>query len=1575
MTVPIRVLIVEDSEDDAQLVLRQLRTGGYDPHWERVDTREGMQRALDGQVWDVIICDYTLPRFDALAALKSVQESEKGIPFIIVSGKIGEDTAVAAMKAGAHDYVMKDKLNRLPAAVEREIRDASTRREHKLVKVELLASEALARGILEHVQDAYIRVDMGGRLVMVSPSAASLYGYGSSQEMLGLASLALYVNEEERNGVMEALTQHGSVCDRIGMGRKKDGTLFWVSLNARFFANEQGQVAGAECFVRDITERKRAERAMEQSEQKYRSLYQNAALGIFHSTLEGAFIDVNPALAKMLGYASPEEVVSTITNIAEQVYAEPLQRDAVVAETLQAGGLLSADVQYRRADGAHWDAMLHLRLVKDAADKPSHYEGFVEDITQRKQAEMQLSQLHHQLQLVLNSTSEGIVGLDLQGKHTFINRAAATMLGYEVEELLGRPSHSLWHHTKADGSVYPFEQCEILSVIRDGAVRRFPIDLLWRKDGTSFSAELASTPMIEDGVPVGVVVTFTDVTGRRQAEETLRASEAKFRMLFQSNQSIQGLSTSKDGCYIDVNDEFLRVTGFRREEVIGRTALELGIWETAERRAAVVDAVSKREAKHNVETRMRTKSGSIRTLLCSIEQLISEGESCLLVSAIDITERNRAEEALRDNELKYRTLFETADDAILLFTDDQWIDCNRAALKVFGCTREQIIGAHPKVFSPPTQPDGRDSTAEAIKRIQLAYMERPQSFEWTHCRMDGTPFPAEVSLSRLELGGKPHMQAIVRDVTERKRAGQELDAYRTHLEHLVEERTKEIELLSQLTFVSLESASVGAWWINFEEDDIYHALDTTAKMIGIPVSQLPNKAYRISEWVEVLREAQAKIPEHAKMVDRALEQFVGTISGKYEKYRVVYPIVKPDQAVTWIDARADVTARDKDGRALTMTGTLIDVTKLIEAEKEVTAHKTQLERLVTERTEELALRNRELQTASERLILATRAAKIGVWDWDVVKDELVWDDAMYGLYGIRRGEFSGAYAAWSETIHPDDKARAEEAIQQALRGEREYTPEFRVIWPDSSIHYIQAASRTFRTADGSPIRMVGINFDTTERKQSEQERETLEAQLRASQKMEAIGSLAGGVAHDFNNLISVILSYTSFAIDNAAGDDALRNDLLEVTKAGERAAALTRQLLAFSRKQVMQPLPLNLNQIAIGIETMLRRILGENIDFAMILAPDLGLTMADPGQIEQVLMNLVVNAHDAMPMGGKLTIETSNVEVDGESAEHHLTLQPGLFVRLTVTDTGCGMDEPTRVRIFEPFFTTKEVGKGTGLGLSTVYGIVKQSGGDIWLYSELGHGTTFKIYLPRELSVVKAMSARPQAELLHATGTETILVVEDEEALRNVAMRVLVAAGYHVLMAANGYDALLVFGQHEGDIPLLVTDVVMPRMSGRELADRLKSMKSELKVLYMSGYTDDAIDRHGVLEAGTHFLPKPFTGTELTRKVRQVLDSDVINVVYAQEPAFGTDSHAETRASSDGQSLDKEASRSLPQDVADELRTAIVSARYDELIGLIDSIQTATPAVAVSLRRMAEQFDYDGMQALLGLGDAARYDG
>jgi len=385
-------------------------------------------------------------------------------------------------------------------------------------------------------------------------------------------------------------------------------------------------------------------------------------------------------------------------------------------------------------------------------------------------------------------------------------------------------------------------------------------------------------------------------------------------------------------------------------------------------------------------------------------------------------------------------------------------------------------------------------------------------------------------------------------------------------------------------------------------------------------------------------------------------------------------------------------------------------------------------------------------------------------------------------------------------------------------------------------------------------------------------RRRLEEQLQQSQKMEAIGRLAGGVAHDFNNLLTIINGYSQLILDRLSSEDPVRGHVNQIKEAGDRAAALTRQLLAFSRKQVLSPQLLDLTEVVTGIDKMLRRLIGEDIELVTVNTSGLWLVKTDPGQIDQVIMNLVVNARDAMPQGGRLTIETTNLNMDDSFPGRHPAIVPGRYVMLAVSDTGTGMSEEVKSRIFEPFYTTKKHGKGTGLGLSTVYGIVKQSGGYIWAYSEPGKGTTFKVYLPVAEGALKEVGRTEEHP--HPTGgSETVLLVEDNESVRTFVQSVLESKGFKLLQANGSEDALRIIENHDGPIHLLLTDVVMPRMSGPELATRLAPLHPEAKVLYMSGYTDNAIVHHGVLDPGTHFLQKPFVPETLILKIREVLDA------------------------------------------------------------------------------------------------------
>ncbi len=516
-----------------------------------------------------------------------------------------------------------------------------------------------------------------------------------------------------------------------------------------------------------------------------------------------------------------------------------------------------------------------------------------------------------------------------------------------------------------------------------------------------------------------------------------------------------------------------------------------------------------------------------------------------------------------------------------------------------------------------------------------------------------------------------------------------------------------------------------------------------------------------------------------------------------------------------------------------------------------------------------------LKESESRWQFALEGAGDGVWDWNVQTNKVFFSHRWKEMLGYEDDEIGNDLEDWEKLVPPDDITTAYEEIQKHLKGETPfYQHEYRMICKDGSYKWILDRGKLIQwTSDGMPLRVIGTHTDVTGRKQAEVEREKLEAQLLQSRKMEAVGQLAGGVAHDFNNLLQIILGNIDVVKDELGRDIPSGSAFDEVLKAAERAADLTRQLLAFSRRQVIKPVTLDLDELVESMLKMIRRLIGEHIELCFIPGDCQGMIHADRGQLEQIVMNLCVNARDAMPKGGRLTIETKDTYIDDTFCIDHPWASVGHYVLFSVSDTGTGMDEATRARIFEPFFTTKGLGHGTGLGLATVYGIVKHHNGLIHVYSEPGKGTQFKVYLPaieRSREIVE-----PRIERDAVGGSETILVAEDDEMVRELVVRLLEGAGYTILSARDGEEALRVFEEHANLIDLAILDVMMPKLSGREVMDRIQSGYPCMRFLFSSGYSENAIHTDFVIKEGLNLITKPYHREDLLRAVREVLDSPV----------------------------------------------------------------------------------------------------
>ena len=953
-------------------------------------------------------------------------------------------------------------------------------------------------------------------------------------------------------------------------------------------------------------------------------------------------------------------------------------------------------------------------------ERPVKMQGIMIDITDWKEADAALQQLIRRLELILSAVGDGIYGLDAAGAMTFVNPAAARMLGWEAAELLGKRMHEILHHSRPDGTPFPQAECPIHASLESGAVHHVTDEVFWSKDGTPIPVEYTSTP-IRDGEIVGAVITFRNNAERQRAEAALRESEEKYRTILES--------------------------------------IEEGYYEV-------------------------NLAGDF-------------------------------------------TFF------------------NSSLCRILGRSADEMLGVNNRRYMDA------ESTGKVFQTFNQVYRTgKPvESFEWQTVEKEGVTKKIEISVSlQRDAAGVPvGFRGIVRDITERKRL-EEMQARRVRQAALradvslaLTATTSDLQgVLQQCAEAAvrhLDAAFARIWIFNEPEQMLelrasagdYTHLDGAHARVPLGAFKIGLIAQERRPHLtnDVLNDPRLSDPDWAQR--KGIAAFAG------------YPLMVENQLIGVLAMFARHPLADDTFDAL---ATVAD------------ALAQGIERKRAEET---------LRRAEEKYRGIFEDAVEGIYQSTPAGEFVTANPALARMLGYDSpADLIAGLTDIERQLYVDPECRAE--FQQRLEADgvvRGLTSQ--VYRQDGSKAWVIESARVVRDQSGALLCYEGAMEDITQRRQ-------LEEQLFQSQKIEAVGQLAGGIAHDFNNLLVVINGYSELLLRRLPPADASRQKVEEIKKAGERAAALTRQLLAFSRKQMLQPKVLNLNEMVNGVGQMLRRLIGEDIDLVLMLKPAAGRVKADPGQIEQVLINLAVNARDAMPQGGQLMIQTANAELTEDHAGYRFTVQPGTYVLLAISDTGTGMDAATQARIFEPFFTTKGVGKGTGLGLAMVYGIVKQSGGYIWVNSEPGHGTTFKIYLPRVDEEARLL--RPEAAAMEMPrGSETVLLVEDEAAVRQMSREILEMCGYRVTEAADGNEAMALCERDDGAFDLLITDVVMPRMSGTELARRLAVARPEMRVLYMSGYTDQTIVRHGVLEDGTNFIQKPFSPDALARKAREVLDA------------------------------------------------------------------------------------------------------
>ncbi|MDI7259689.1 MAG: PAS domain S-box protein [Thermodesulfobacteriota bacterium] len=890
------------------------------------------------------------------------------------------------------------------------------------------------------------------------------------------------------------------------------------------------------------------------------------------------------------------------------------------------------------------------------------------------------------------------------------------------------------------------------------------------------------------------------------------------------------------------------------------------------------------------------------------------------------------EERLRESEEKYRTILENIEDGYYeVDLAGNFTFFNDSICRLLGYSKDEMMGMNNLQY---TDQENAKKLYQTFNRVY--HTGNPtKEFDWEIIRKDGTKRYIETSVSLMKnSSGQPiGFRGIVRDITERKRSEEALQ----RSEESSRELAKENAIMAKIGRIISSTMNIEEVYERFSEEvrklnpfdlivinqiNLESNTTTIAYTTGIEV--LDRRAGDIIPLRGTLAEEIYRKRSSLILQMDNLEELTNRFPGLVPTFQagirsiISVPLISKDQVIGTLSLRSKISNAysDQDLKLAERVG------------HQITGAIANAQLFVEQKRTEEALRRSEEETkklAQENAVIAeigrimSSSLNIeGIYDnlSKEVRKLIPFDRITINLTDLKDNTVKVAYVSGFDVVGRsvgdvipfagsvnEHIMKTQSSLFIQVQDEKDIKKVIATL--PNLLPYFQAGTRSMMSVPlFSKDQIIGVlhirSFKPnayserdlrltervghqiagaianaqlfTERMRAEESKTFIEEQLRQSQKMEAVGQLAGGIAHDFNNLLTVIKGYCQLSILDIKENDPLKGNIEEIQKASERAADLTRQLLAFSRRQILDLKVVSLNTIIQDLDKMLHRILGEDIELVYVLGENLGKVKTDPGQIEQVIMNLAVNARDAMPSGGKLTIETLNMELSEAYAQTHMVVTPGHYVMLSVSDSGAGMTPEVRERIFEPFFTTKEKGKGTGLGLSTVYGIVKQSSGNIWVYSELGKGTTFKIYLPRVDAPLEEWISEEDAQGI-PSGTETILVVEDEEEVWKMTCLILNKQGYRVLEAHDGSEALSLFKERNETIDLVLTDVVMPGMSGRQLADQLKTISQGTKVLYMSGYTDNALAHHGILEEGIHYIQKPFAVEKLARKVRQVLAS------------------------------------------------------------------------------------------------------
>ena len=1619
MSQPIRILILEDRAADAELVTRELRHAGFDFVIKRATTEQEFLAGLRNYAAQVILADYSLPTYDGYSALAAAQQQCPATPFIFVSGSLGEERAVESLHRGATDYVLKDRLARLGPAVRRALREREEMRKRKQAEQERHEAEARYRALFDQSPDGIVIIDPEtARPLEFNAAAHQQLGYSREEfAQLSLADIEAAETPEQTRANIDAVRREGKR-DFETRQRTREGQVRHVHVTAKTIGVSGRSVY--HCIWRDITDRKQAEAALRESERRYSDMLGKADLIAMTLDRDARVTFCNKYLLHLTGWRREEilgsnwferfipgendelkatfvsllndlpaaahieneiltrsgerrlvrwnntvlrsaagEVIGTASigeDITERKQAE--QRVRELNLMLRASGAINAlmvrerdpkrllaeackilvetrgyqfawvglvepgskrvvpaaqagkDAGYLDAVKVTWDETLtgqgptgtairtrqpmicqntatdprfapwreeamargfasmaampmirgsrvlgavsvyfvrtaafladELELLKELAADLAFALQSIEQEQEHERAETRL----HLLSEALESAANAIVITDREGTITWANSAISQLSGYPLAEVLGRKP-SLFKSGEHDQAYYQKLWKTVLAgkVWSSEMVNR-------RKDGSLYTEETTITPVRNELDKIThFIAVKQDITERKRAAEDFR--QVSNRLLLATRAAEVGIwdhDLLNDKLVWD--DAMFRLYGISPEHFDGAfEAWQAGVHpEDLARTNQEVQMALRGEKDLDTEFRVLWPDNSVHYIKANgLVQRDASGRPVRTVGTNwDITQRNQLELALHESSQFNQQIIASAQEGIVVYDRDlKYQVWNPFMEELKGMPAREVLGKHPDELFPFLREAGM---VASLQKALAGEPTPPLDLHFEVPLSGKSGWASHTNGPLLNATGEiVGVIGIVRDITERKRAEVRVEAFSRLGQRLSAAKTAR-EAAGIISGVAGELIGWNACLFSLcspSKDLLNHVLQVDT-IDGRRVEYCPGY-----ESPSVL--ARRAIESGGQLVlkeqpDQMLSGGQPFGNASRPSTSIMYVPVRKGTEVIGVMSVQSYTPRAYDSRSLETLQALADHCG------------GALDRLRM---------HEAWETSQERLghLLNQSPAVIYSLKTDGQTTEPAWvSDNVERLLGYTAAESIGPEGLFSQ-FSPEARQNFIDCLVQLL-GRKQITRDFRVQHKNGDYLWVRDEQRLVCDAAGAPVEIVGSWVDITERK-------ALEEQLRQSQKMEAVGQLAGGVAHDFNNMLAVIRGNAELLLMDEAEHTAETNESLEhVVEASERAANLTRQLLAFSRKQVLLPQPLVLNEVIANLTKMLKRLIGENIDLQCHYAASLPYVQADTGMMEQVILNLVVNARDAMPAGGQLRVKTEQLTLDDEHARANPKARAGEFVCLLVGDTGTGIAPEVLPRIFEPFFTTKELGKGTGLGLATVYGIVQQHQGWIEVSSQVGKGSMFKVILP-SIPIPALTAAASEAGAVIRGGNEMILLVEDEHAVRVTTRRVLESKGYRILEATSGREALEVWHSHAKEIALLLTDIIMPGdMTGRDLAERLHGQLPGMKVIFMSGYSADVMGKNTdfIRRTRSYFLQKPCSAQAILETVRRCLD-------------------------------------------------------------------------------------------------------